>query len=234
MKKENIALVIFLAFIFGAGVYFYTLPTVSQDITGTNPVVQEVRKGATTPHDVTTVAPQVKVSTEGWKTCRNEEYGYEFNYPAEWNIYNEKESYPDPKKLEGIQDPGAPVYVQPGKNCVGGIITMSNGPLHEELQKSTPPNNGEIVATIEVPNGKNVTISKTTVSVTEQNNSVGNNTERTTKKYLITPPHGINYINNSSDTNRVVNISIRYSLWGSAPMSAEVFETILSTFKFIN
>lgn len=37
--------------------------------------------------DVDPIAPQAKVSTERWKTCRNEEYGYEFQFPGEWYIY---------------------------------------------------------------------------------------------------------------------------------------------------
>ena len=30
------------------------------------------------------VVAEAKISTVGWKTCRNEESGYEFKYPADW------------------------------------------------------------------------------------------------------------------------------------------------------
>jgi hypothetical protein len=31
---------------------------------------------------------QARVSTDGWKLCRNEKYGYEFVFPGEWRIYS--------------------------------------------------------------------------------------------------------------------------------------------------
>lgn len=31
------------------------------------------------------IKPKARISTEGWKTCRNEAYGYEFKHPAEWS-----------------------------------------------------------------------------------------------------------------------------------------------------
>ncbi|KKS39348.1 MAG: hypothetical protein UU98_C0002G0064 [Parcubacteria group bacterium GW2011_GWD2_42_14] len=39
--------------------------------------------------DMEPLVPEAKVSTEGWKTCRNEEYGWEVKYPAEWFVYGE-------------------------------------------------------------------------------------------------------------------------------------------------
>jgi hypothetical protein len=38
--------------------------------------------------DIEKVIPQAKISTAGWKTCRNEKYRYEFKFPGEWYIYS--------------------------------------------------------------------------------------------------------------------------------------------------
>jgi hypothetical protein len=42
---------------------------------------------SSTPLIVEKITPTAKISTEGWKTCRNEKRGYEFQYPKEWYSY---------------------------------------------------------------------------------------------------------------------------------------------------
>lgn len=102
MKKENIALGIFLAFIVGAGVYYSSTKT--QNVAKTNPAVvqRETRKVTTNniPATTTSITPvlstfdDVKVDTSDWQVYKNEKYGYEFKYPKGWFV-NEiaQESY---------------------------------------------------------------------------------------------------------------------------------------------
>lgn len=96
MKKENIALGIFLVFVIGAGVYFYSSQAVPQNVAEINPPVQrEIKKIVDANPSVTNI--------ELWKsdllTCRSEKYGYEFQYPKEWYLYGLQSENSDGKKL---------------------------------------------------------------------------------------------------------------------------------------
>src|SRR3989339_481017 len=55
-----------------------------------NPAPQTATSTATTTSffDMEPIVPEAKVSTEGWKTCRNEEYGWEVKYPENWYAYS--------------------------------------------------------------------------------------------------------------------------------------------------
>jgi len=66
------------------------------------------------------IIPEAKVSTEGWKTCRNEEYGYEFKFPGEWHIYGEDAlSEPNPHPISKR------VYVRESEECNGAHVMLS-------------------------------------------------------------------------------------------------------------
>lgn len=76
MKKENIAFIIFLALILGAGVYFYTL-------------LPKMSKNGGDMNLITQVETKKPVDINQWRddnllTCRSEKYGYEFKYPKDW------------------------------------------------------------------------------------------------------------------------------------------------------
>lgn len=72
MKKENIALGIFLVFIIGAGVYFYALQTVPQNVADANPPVvhRESKKVAETNPPAT--APELSGVIDEHLTINNE------------------------------------------------------------------------------------------------------------------------------------------------------------------
>jgi len=64
--------------------------------------------------DMEPIVPEAKVSTEGWKTCRNEEYGWEIKYPGEWYVYG-----------EGSMSTVTPAYVRTTP-CEGASVLMSS------------------------------------------------------------------------------------------------------------
>jgi len=68
--------------------------------------------------DMEPIIPEAKVSTEGWKTCRNEEYGYEFKFPGEWHIYGE-----DALSEQDLR--GKRIYVRESEECNGESIHLA-------------------------------------------------------------------------------------------------------------
>jgi len=70
--------------------------------------------------DMEPIVPEAKVSTEGWKTCRNEEYGYEFQFPGEWKIYGEDARIgPDEFGKRYL------IYEQASRECNGILVILS-------------------------------------------------------------------------------------------------------------
>ena len=69
--------------------------------------------------DMEPIVPEAKVSTEGWKTCRNEEYGYEFQFPGEWHIYG-ADSYSNPP--EGYKR----YIVRESQECNGPAVLVAS------------------------------------------------------------------------------------------------------------
>ncbi len=78
-------------------------------------VVIDTTSTTTDPFALEPIVPQARVSTEGWKTCRNEEYGWEVQYPAEWYVYGEGH---DNGIWEGRFEVETP--------CTGQHITLAN------------------------------------------------------------------------------------------------------------
>jgi hypothetical protein len=243
MKKENIALIIFLVFIIGAGVYFYSLETAPQNVAETNPVVvspEPQKVVATTSADMTAVAPQVKVSTEGWKTCRNEEYGYEFKYPAEWYQYSR----------DGRQHLR---FSEVAKKCDKTDITLSNAPLHDP---NTDENTAEIYYFSVRKNTDLKSLDEWLESAKnfqdEENLHIDQKSRqvsRVLQSYLIdgqkavfrrefyltgvVNPNSGQIILMSKDTKLRI-IMTNYPPSKDFSLLNDTFETILSTFKFIN
>lgn len=54
------------------------------------------------------------VPTDNWKTCRNDEYGWEIKYPAEWFVYG-----------EGSRGKDTPI-IQRETECIGSDVSISS------------------------------------------------------------------------------------------------------------
>lgn len=207
------------------------------------------------------ITPQARISTEGWTTCRNERYGYEFRYPPRWWLYNDIESYPDSSEWDEIQDPGAPVFTKPGRNCVGNIY-VSNHPMHKGME-DVNPQEGDVVFAIDASSlDKKMTAEEIFESFHPERtrnitDSAGRIKRSTTieKIYLIDGTRAVFrkvYISGkepASETDWIAgdlilahkNRPMKYFIRDVSTHpsmifadSGEIFETILSTFKFID
>ncbi len=86
---------------------------VSQTATTTEPVAT-----STDIFDMEPIIPEAKVSTEGWKTCRNEEYGWEVKYPEEWYVYGDGHH-------SGVEGSTWGGYYTNETECVGGRVVLA-------------------------------------------------------------------------------------------------------------
>ena len=120
-KKQGIYLILAGAVVLvGVLVFVFGMPGTAP---GDTPTATSTEPVATTTNifDMEPIVPEAKVSTEGWKTCRNEEYGYEFKFPAEWKIYGEDAlSNPDPS--------GKRYFVRESEECNGSqtVVTLDD------------------------------------------------------------------------------------------------------------
>lgn len=113
------------------------------DDTPTNvPAATTTTRVATTTDifDMEPIIPEAKVSTEGWKTCRNEEYGYEFKFPGEWKIYGE-DALSEPNALgkrafvrESEECNGASVFLSAFEPWSGALGTADDGDFHVNVR----------------------------------------------------------------------------------------------------
>ena len=117
-KKQGVYLmVVGAAVLVGALAFvFVSLDTVPDE----EPTATSTPEVATTTDifDMEPIIPEAKVSTEGWKTCRNEEYGWEVQYPGEWYVYGEGHHSGE----EGSTWGG---YYANETPCVGGHVVLA-------------------------------------------------------------------------------------------------------------
>lgn len=101
---------------------------------GDNPTATSTEQVATTTDIFTMepIVPEAKVSTEGWKTCRNEEYGWEVKYPGDWYVYGEGHAKVSPPIDWDNEDGGeieagvwGSVYAYETP-CVGGDVRIAS------------------------------------------------------------------------------------------------------------
>ena len=85
MQKQHLAIIILFVFTLLLGVASFLLP--KEVVSPTPEHIQPTTQTTTDINTMEPIVPEAKVSTEGWKTCRNEEYGWEVKYPGEWYVY---------------------------------------------------------------------------------------------------------------------------------------------------
>ncbi|HCC05547.1 TPA: hypothetical protein DEP58_04605 [Patescibacteria group bacterium] len=121
MQKQHLAVIILFICTLLLGVVSFLLP--KEAVSPTPEHTQPTTPTTTDIYTMEPIVPEVKVSTEGWKTCRNEEYGYEFKFPAEWSIYGL-----DARSVLGVEE-------YSGKCTTMDILLSETSELSDVTQK---------------------------------------------------------------------------------------------------
>jgi len=209
------------AVLVGVLVFVFGMPGTAP---GDTPTATSTEPVATTADifDMEPIVPEAKVSTEGWKTCRNEEYGYEFKFPAEWHIYGE----------DAYSDDAKPQIVQSSKRCHGMRVGFST------TQAEGYPININIIVGI----GVDVVESAPPIFIREYAAEQQRKSLSTLRPMVLGGYLGILQVNSYVPLYGgrgwrllVVRDGYSYSIsGGNYDDQFSVFETILSTFHFLD
>ena len=120
MKKYISAIVILLALGVSAFLLWQKENSTTTDTRTQNATTTEQVASTTDIFSQPPIIPKAKVSTEGWKTCRNEEYGYEFKFPPEWHIYGA-----DALITPDMQGKTRLIYEHASDECNGMLVILS-------------------------------------------------------------------------------------------------------------
>ena len=107
----------------------------NSDLTETTDPTNEQTATMTSFFDMEPIVPEAKVSTEEWKTCRNEEAGWEVKYPEDWYVYG-----------EGAYSEHAPIFIRTTP-CAGLYVVMSESKNHYD---DTPNNGNSLISTASI------------------------------------------------------------------------------------
>lgn len=194
--------------------------------------------------DMTPVVPQAKVSMEGWKTCRNEEYGYEFKYPSEWYMYSFPESYATNTQESNYEEKPWSIG-KPAENCSGRIVRITVEPIHSDSTEITGYSFDFLNMTTQE------TIDEVYVSnlkeIIHNNRMIDPNSGQTVKIMKVFNIDGEKailrggfYVKNKTDIPNYEQLMFvdknkkrLATISGSDPLINEITETILSTFRFL-
>jgi phosphate/sulfate permease len=229
-----------------AAYFFFQSPvdnnTTENDLPATN--AEQIKNAMSSPTsaqtnentlDIEKIVPQAEVSTESWKTCRNEMYGYEFKYPREWYEYGYGMTI-DIGDAPGRCDlSGARIFERPfSRDEVGQgdgieidviVVPETETDLNQrsDIKKGVREIRSHFGNSMSDSSLSNAIGEKNFILVTEQ---VQNEPE--SKKINIYSAYSIN-------KGKVYRVYVQNGfgeVWEEFPF--DLFETILSTFKFIN
>jgi len=220
MLASAVVLVGVLVFVFGMP---GTAPGDTPTATSTEPVATP-----TNIFDMEPIVPEAKVSTEGWKTCRNEEYGYEFKFPGEWNIYgadalSEPNPHPISKRVyvrESEECNGASVFLSAFEPWSGALGTSDDGDFHINVRFNKTSNHDYLRTFLSTQDGKKSVMEHVWVDGQTSILQADTNTS---------------LYNGRSWRLRTVSSNKEYRVLGSFyAEQRNTIETILSTFRFLD
>jgi hypothetical protein len=219
MKNSKIIIfVVAILVLAGTGVILVKKSKVSAPTPNVIPTVQI--PPPTKPTDLTPIIPVARVSTEGWKTCRNEKYGYEFKYPAEWYLYDSHALSKD-GSLEGV----SPVTQCSGQNM--GAFSYKASEKTRPMGEGPGEEYGEsIIVLSDIGSGS-------TASKQEQLQWFGD--AHKDQKGIVLGDHfayasaGSVYVTNKE---KIYQLILSSGISSTPPTASATVETILNTFIF--
>jgi len=176
--------------------------------------------------DMEPIVPEAKVSTEGWKTCRNDEYGWEVKYPEGWHVYGEGSD-------DGVWEGRYVVETE----CIGDGVFISDQSPHEKNYQIFDENTPEGSIQIRRHTGTSQGVVRSKINTIEElaelyadaGQFIGFyilNTGTTKALWSTFAPNKYNF--------HMFNNGQLYEITTSDRLSEKYLSTILSTFRFLD
>lgn len=163
---------------------------------------------------VTKIIPTATVSTEGWKTCRNEAEEYEFKYPGEWYLFTMQENEINPPR-GGTKS----------NDCEAGWISVSSLDYSDGSYATT----SQYFTVYIVPDERRPAIMKGKTTI----DSLVPSDVKILREYLVDGERAL-VKNSSPQYSSSLSFMHKGALFDvNTHTDDPLFETILSTFRFL-